>query len=97
MVINGLPMPVDERMEVEDHSVFAIGGRAFPIRVALHAAGVHASTVQPEFVAPDVQARLEALGARVWIDTEQSEEDAWKNLDRAARRAGCAGSASPRK
>ncbi len=26
----------------------------------------------------------------VWFDTEQSEEDAWKNLDRAARRAGCA-------
>lgn len=25
----------------------------------------------------------------VWIDTEQSEEDAWANLDRAGRRAGC--------
>lgn len=26
----------------------------------------------------------------VWIDTEQSEEDAWRNLDRAGRRANCA-------
>jgi hypothetical protein len=29
VVINGSPMSVDERVEVEDHSVFAIGGRAF--------------------------------------------------------------------
>jgi hypothetical protein len=28
-------------------------------------------------------------GVIVWIDTEQSEEDAWANLDRAGRRAGC--------